>query len=438
MAAAEQSAQMERYDPLVAPDAQGWLALDEQDRIHLAQDYHERAGIIVPNAKLHAIAHVVVENQVALADALPVERTLRRLMAEGLDRHEALHAIGTALTDFLFDISRDTVPDAGPNTSYLAAVERLTAEQWLRSADGDATEESGVASQMLDDLAVVGRLPIDAIRAADADRAAAVPMFLQAIEQYLAGEMEPSRAQALFFIFHLLGQWREKSAYRSLARLLRRPAEETDAMFDGATTETTHRVMAAVFDGDPQPLYDVVLEPAADEYVRARLCEAVAMVTLRGELPRAEAERFLRTCYSDIVPKSDCFVWHGWQSAIAMLGLVELKPLVEQAFQRGSVSREWLSFQHFEHDLRRGMEESAPEPHGPAEEYSLFGDTIEELSTWYCFSPEARAREEVDADDDWDDAALFGEPVVNPLRHVGRNDPCPCGSGKKFKKCCLK
>lgn len=25
-----------------------------------------------------------------------------------------------------------------------------------------------------------------------------------------------------------------------------------------------------------------------------------------------------------------------------------------------------------------------------------------------------------------------------PARHVGRNDPCPCGSGKKFKKCCMK
>ncbi|MBF0383979.1 MAG: SEC-C domain-containing protein [Magnetococcales bacterium] len=22
-------------------------------------------------------------------------------------------------------------------------------------------------------------------------------------------------------------------------------------------------------------------------------------------------------------------------------------------------------------------------------------------------------------------------------KKVGRNDPCPCGSGKKFKKCCL-
>ncbi|MEE9287487.1 MAG: SEC-C metal-binding domain-containing protein, partial [Gammaproteobacteria bacterium] len=21
--------------------------------------------------------------------------------------------------------------------------------------------------------------------------------------------------------------------------------------------------------------------------------------------------------------------------------------------------------------------------------------------------------------------------------HIGRNDPCPCGSGRKYKKCCL-
>jgi len=28
-------------------------------------------------------------------------------------------------------------------------------------------------------------------------------------------------------------------------------------------------------------------------------------------------------------------------------------------------------------------------------------------------------------------------PVVRDMPKVGRNDPCPCGSGKKFKKCCL-
>lgn len=31
-----------------------------------------------------------------------------------------------------------------------------------------------------------------------------------------------------------------------------------------------------------------------------------------------------------------------------------------------------------------------------------------------------------------------GSTVVNKERKVGRNDPCPCGSGKKYKKCCGK
>jgi uncharacterized protein len=27
---------------------------------------------------------------------------------------------------------------------------------------------------------------------------------------------------------------------------------------------------------------------------------------------------------------------------------------------------------------------------------------------------------------------------VNPYKEIGRNDPCPCESGKKFKQCCGK
>ncbi len=32
---------------------------------------------------------------------------------------------------------------------------------------------------------------------------------------------------------------------------------------------------------------------------------------------------------------------------------------------------------------------------------------------------------------------MLSQPYENPFKGVGRNDPCPCGSGKKFKKCCL-
>ena len=34
------------------------------------------------------------------------------------------------------------------------------------------------------------------------------------------------------------------------------------------------------------------------------------------------------------------------------------------------------------------------------------------------------------------DGGAKQETVVKSGPDVGRNDPCPCGSGKKFKKCC--
>jgi uncharacterized protein YecA (UPF0149 family) len=39
--------------------------------------------------------------------------------------------------------------------------------------------------------------------------------------------------------------------------------------------------------------------------------------------------------------------------------------------------------------------------------------------------------------DDEDGTMHIAGPHVPTTPKVGRNDPCPCGSGKKYKKCCL-
>lgn len=53
---------------------------------------------------------------------------------------------------------------------------------------------------------------------------------------------------------------------------------------------------------------------------------------------------------------------------------------------------------------------------------------------------------EEDYDEDYDEDEYFdnepklseiGKSIENIYNNVGRNDPCPCGSGKKYKKCCL-
>jgi hypothetical protein len=284
------------------------------------------------------------------------------------------------------------------------------------------------AGETLRALAEAEDLPKDALQAATARRAEMIPLFLAAIERFLtAPAKERAEPTALFYIFHLVGSWREKSAYRPLARFLR--CAQVDDILGDATTIASHRVMAAIFDGDPQPLYDIILDPVADEFARSRMCETLAILVLRGELDRHEVVRFLGDAFGKINPRSRCYVWQGWQSAVAMLGASELKSLVKQAFDREYVDRTWLGFQDFEKDIEFAIEHPGKSRLDNDGLYTLFGDTIEELSTWYGFSEkykEDRRRWERNADED----ILVSEPYINQFRNIGRNDPCPCGSGR--------
>jgi hypothetical protein len=292
---------------------------------------------------------------------------------------------------------------------------------------------------ILEQLIASEDLPKEALRAASDRRADMAPLFVERIENYVAAGSAELESRALFLIFHLLGEWRETSAYRCLARLLRCPRERINAALGDSTTETSHRVMAAVFDGDPHPIYDIILDANADEFVRARMCDALALLVLQGRLDRVEAASFLRDCWMSLQPRNDCYVWCGWESAIAILGLTELKSVVKEAYDHGIIDPGWITYREFEADLQHAIQNPTEPWREWDGEFTLFGDTIEELSTWYRFSEEYREKRERARN--VPPTPLFplfaNEPICNPMRGVGRNDPCPCGSGKKYKKCCL-
>ena len=50
------------------------------------------------------------------------------------------------------------------------------------------------------------------------------------------------------------------------------------------------------------------------------MCQTIAMLTRRGDLPREATAAFLRDCFSRLEPQQDCYVWSGWIDAVAWLG----------------------------------------------------------------------------------------------------------------------
>jgi hypothetical protein len=119
------------YDALVVPDPVAWLSRPEDERIRIVEDYHRRIRVPLPRARrsAHAILHVIVENNAASGEEPAVKTALERLTGEGLDRHQAVHAVATAFVEMLNIAVGDDVVFSPEQCRK--AIEELTADSWL-------------------------------------------------------------------------------------------------------------------------------------------------------------------------------------------------------------------------------------------------------------------------------------------------------------------
>jgi len=123
---------MKRYDANKTPEPAEWLNLDELKQIALVTDYHVRLREKTPNLQIHAVIHVTVENQLA-EEIRTVREALERLMAEGVDRHEAIHAIGSVLIVHLSKLIRREHTAQNPHEEYFKDLQSLTKRSWIES-----------------------------------------------------------------------------------------------------------------------------------------------------------------------------------------------------------------------------------------------------------------------------------------------------------------
>jgi hypothetical protein len=125
------------YDPDVGPDPAHWLALDEAERLRQAKDYHERYDALLVEPEIHGWIHVMIENRIAMGAQQPAREALERLMAEGLTRHEAVHALGSVLAEMIVGAPGDKEAEGFQADAYNDAIARITAEDWRRLVADD-------------------------------------------------------------------------------------------------------------------------------------------------------------------------------------------------------------------------------------------------------------------------------------------------------------
>jgi hypothetical protein len=269
---------------------------------------------------------------------------------------------------------------------------------------------------------------------------AVAPELLGRLEPFVSGaDRSDEAASEVFFILHLAGEKRDIRVFPLLCRLAQ-DGEAIEAALGDGTTTTFKRILISTYDGDLGTLKGVIEAAEADEFVRAEALEVLAYLTATSRIARDETQAYLLRLYDTLQPQHESFVWSGWVLAIALLGLEALSDVVRQAFERGLIEPMVMGYDDFCRDLGRTLADPERMAGFEHDQIAPLEDAIGELSGWYGFSEAAKMDQERRSTSSTAAGLAFADapqPFVVPFKGVGRNDPCPCGSGKKFKKCCL-
>ena len=124
---------------------------------------------------------------------------------------------------------------------------------------------------------------------------------------------------------------------------------------------------------------------------------------------------------------------------------------IERVILLRSVDTHWMEHIDAMDDLREAIGLRAYGQHNPVVEYrnegydmfNAMNESIKEVVAKQILNVRLRKNEEAKRErvaqetgaSGADDGSVKKEPIRKKEK-IGRNDPCPCGSGKKYKKCC--
>jgi Protein of unknown function (DUF1186)/SEC-C motif len=305
----------------------------------------------------------------------------------------------------------------------------------MSSSSPDDPEFDNSIERHVLDLVFLRDLPESSIRACVERYGEAGPHLRSMLQEAASKEADDEEfGEGLFRGLHVMAAARDRQAFQPLLLMLRSRCDDVDRLLGDARTETLPRILISTFDGDADALFDAIADQDLDEVVRDSLLRAATFLAWEGRIDRPRLEAFLGRFPTGEVAVDGEFVWHAWVDAIALLGLRTWVPLVAQALERRQIDE----FMFEPDEFHACLEQSERDP-SDVSRFDGFGlgyldDAVKALQLFVDADDEDDGYDLNDAD--FEEPAA-PEPVINPWRHVGRNDPCPCGSGKKAKRCCL-
>ena len=278
--------------------------------------------------------------------------------------------------------------------------------------------------------------PVEALESADAQRGALVQPLLEVLERCVTDPDTASEEEAQLFCYalYLLAKWRETRAYPLVIRWLSLPDAASTGLSGDVSTQDGARILAAVCDGDLEPIKRLVLNRDADEFSRGVAVAALALLAVWAEVPRDTILDYFAWLAREGLERQTNYVWGALAAESADIEAIAVFPDLRRAYDEGFIDPQVIGrseLDDVEGSRRGAVLERIKDRHPPI-------DDVATATAWWArfgrLASSHRAEElALAAAGEFDDRPT--QPYRAPQK-VGRNALCPCRSGKKYKKCC--
>jgi hypothetical protein len=283
-----------------------------------------------------------------------------------------------------------------------------------------------------------GSFPEDLVAEVITRREEVTPRFLEILED-IDRNPEPwladNRGMLHIYTLYLLALFRETRAYPLLVRIFSRSGEFPFELAGDVVTQDLSRILASVSGGDVSGMAALIENEQANEYVRWNAMSGMVSLVTAGERTRDEVMAYFVQLFKKLERKPGA-QWDGLANVCADLGPQEAIEELGRAYQDGLIDTGSIDWQDIEHTLALGQQGALQRTRYRA---PLITDLAKNMGWMQRFHDEEREKER-ERDSEEDLLESLSEYATVPIRRiapkVGRNEPCPCGSGTKFKKCC--
>lgn len=281
------------------------------------------------------------------------------------------------------------------------------------------------------------KFPREQLKKASERKSEITPILLQELDRVIESPeiaTEDRDYMLHLYAIYLLAEFREKKAFAKIINLIELTPDEVENMLGDTITERLSSILYSTFDGQVSMLQSVIDNPLIDIYVRGATLDTYAKLYSDGLVSRDELIDYLRELIYCSDYDEEEILGTNIQGVVVDYNIYEMVDDIQFLYDENYIDE----FMFGKYD---SFIDSVFSYKDQSSSVRYINSAIEEMNWWACF--EKTKEEKLKKKKNMEELAKEikrREQRENKARKktkIGRNDPCPCGSGKKYKRCCI-